>query len=151
MMIIENYQVRTEENPAGRHRIVIDTKIGTPGGQADVVITIGGAEAARTTVLRTVPAAWINSSARERVALICAIGFWLHELLLHQGRDPSNKEPHGLRGDQAFGRLTRARSSAARTLRPSSAISASVMISGGAITKQPASGLTITPSASPAS
>jgi hypothetical protein len=58
MMIIENYQVRMEEIPAGRHRIVIDTKIGTPGGQADVVITIDGAEAARTTVLRTVPAAF---------------------------------------------------------------------------------------------
>ncbi len=58
MMIIENYQVRTEKIPAGPHRIVIDTKIARPGGPAEVVITIDGAEAARTTVDRTVPAAF---------------------------------------------------------------------------------------------
>ena len=49
------------------------------------------------------------------------------------------------------GLLTSARSNAARTRRPSSMISASVMISGGAMTKQPASGRTMTPSVRPAS
>jgi arylsulfatase len=58
MMIIENYQARTGKIPAGRHRIVIDTSIARPGGPADVVITLDGAEAARTTVARTVPAAF---------------------------------------------------------------------------------------------
>lgn len=52
-------------------------------------------------------------------------------------------------GDECLVVMTR--SSAARTLRPSSVISASVMISGGAMTKQPASGRTITPSTRPAS
>ena len=32
MMIIENYQARTDKIPAGKHRIVIDTKIARPGG-----------------------------------------------------------------------------------------------------------------------
>ena len=58
MMIIENYQARTAQIPAGKHRIVIDTTIAKPGGPADVVITVDGAEAARTTVARTVPAAF---------------------------------------------------------------------------------------------
>ncbi len=58
MMIIENYQARTDRIPAGKHRIVIDTTIAKPAGPADVVITIDGEEAARTTVKRTVPAAF---------------------------------------------------------------------------------------------
>ncbi|WP_368911822.1 arylsulfatase [Taklimakanibacter deserti] len=58
MMIIENYQARTEKIPAGKHEIVIDTKIVKPAGPAEVVITVDGAEAARTTVKRTVPAAF---------------------------------------------------------------------------------------------
>jgi len=58
MMIIENYQARTAKIPAGKHQIVIDTKIAKPGGEAEVVITVDGAEAARTTVARTVPAAF---------------------------------------------------------------------------------------------
>ncbi len=57
----------------------------------------------------------------------------------------------GGHGDQSFGLLASTRSRAARNLRPSSAISGSVMMSGGAITKQPASGRTTTPSCSPAS
>ena len=43
---------------AGRHEIVIDTRIAEPGGPAEVVIALNGAEAARTTVARTVPAAF---------------------------------------------------------------------------------------------
>jgi arylsulfatase len=58
MMIIENYQARTAEIAAGSHRIVIDTTIAAPGGPAEVVISVDGAEAARTTVARTVPAAF---------------------------------------------------------------------------------------------
>ena len=58
MMLIENYQARTGRIPAGKHRIVIDTKIAKPAGPAEVVITVDGAEAARTTVARTVPAAF---------------------------------------------------------------------------------------------
>ncbi len=58
MMIIENYQARTEKIPAGKHQIVIDTKIGKPAGPAEVVIMVDGKEAAKTTVSRTVPAAF---------------------------------------------------------------------------------------------
>lgn len=58
MMIIENYQVRTEKIPAGKHEIVIDTKIAKPAGAAEVVISIDGKETAKTQVARTVPAAF---------------------------------------------------------------------------------------------
>ncbi len=58
MMIIEIYQARTKKIPAGKHQIVIDTKIEKPGGAADVVITVDGMEAAKTTVARTVSAAF---------------------------------------------------------------------------------------------
>jgi arylsulfatase A-like enzyme len=57
MMLIENYQARTAI-PAGRHRIVIETAIAQPGGPAEVSINLDGAPAARTTVARTVPAAF---------------------------------------------------------------------------------------------
>lgn len=58
MLLIENYQVETDPIPAGKHEIVIDTSISKPGGKADVVITMDGAEMASTTVDRTVPAAF---------------------------------------------------------------------------------------------
>ncbi len=58
MMIIENYKAQTEKIPAGKHRIVIDTTIAKPAGAADVVISLDGSEAAKTTVARTVPAAF---------------------------------------------------------------------------------------------
>jgi arylsulfatase A-like enzyme len=58
MMIIENYQAQTDRIPAGKHKIVIDTTIAKPGGPGDVLITVDGAEAARTTLARTVPAAF---------------------------------------------------------------------------------------------
>ncbi|OCP21256.1 MULTISPECIES: arylsulfatase [unclassified Ensifer] len=58
MMIIENYQARTAKIPAGKHQIEIVTSIPKPAGPAEVVITVDGKEAARTTVARTVPAAF---------------------------------------------------------------------------------------------
>ncbi|PDS87309.1 arylsulfatase [Rhizobium sp. L18] len=58
MMIIENYQARTEKLPGGKHSIDIVTSIPKPAGPADVVINIDGKEAARTMVARTVPAAF---------------------------------------------------------------------------------------------
>ncbi|OCP00727.1 MULTISPECIES: arylsulfatase [unclassified Ensifer] len=58
MMIIENYQARTDKIPAGKHRIEISTAIPKPAGPAEVVITVDGKEAAKTTVRRTVPAAF---------------------------------------------------------------------------------------------
>ena len=62
MMIIERYTARTAEQiPAGRHRIEVDTTIAKPGAPAVVVLSIDGAEVARTTVKRTVPAAFTAS------------------------------------------------------------------------------------------
>ncbi len=58
MLLIENYQTRTGVIPAGQREIVIETNIETPGGPADVAISVDGAEAARLTVDRTVPAAF---------------------------------------------------------------------------------------------
>lgn len=58
MMIIENYQTRTDKIPAGKHEIEIRTSIAKPAGPAEVVILVDGKEAARTTVKRTVPAAF---------------------------------------------------------------------------------------------
>ena len=58
MMIIENYKATREKIPAGKHQIVIDTVIAKPAGSAEVVISVDGVEAARTTVKRTVAAAF---------------------------------------------------------------------------------------------
>lgn len=58
MMIIENYQVKTGKIPAGKHQIEISTAIAKPAGPAEVVITVDGKEAAKTTVKRTVPVAF---------------------------------------------------------------------------------------------
>ncbi len=58
MMIIENTQARTAKIPAGAHRIVVETTIAKPGGEAVVAISVDGTEAARTRVPRTVPAAF---------------------------------------------------------------------------------------------
>jgi arylsulfatase len=58
MMIIENTQVRAGKIGAGKHQIVIETKIEKPGGQAQVVIKVDGAETANARVPRTVPAAF---------------------------------------------------------------------------------------------
>jgi arylsulfatase A-like enzyme len=62
MMIIERYTARSENKlPAGTHRIEVDTTIAKPGAPADVVLMVDGKEVARTTVKRTVPAAFTAS------------------------------------------------------------------------------------------
>ena len=62
MMIIERYFARSADKlSAGKHRIEVETKIGKPGAPAEVVLTVDGAEVARTTVKRTVPAAFTAS------------------------------------------------------------------------------------------
>ena len=64
MMIIERYIARTPETLApGKHRIEVDTTIAKPGAAAEVVLTVDGKEAARTTVKRTVPAAFTASES----------------------------------------------------------------------------------------
>jgi len=62
MMIIERYTARSNEKIApGKRRIEIDTTILKPGAPAEIVIKVDGKEAARTTVKRTVPAAFTAS------------------------------------------------------------------------------------------
>ncbi len=64
MMIIERYGVGTAEKIApGRHRIEVDTTIAKPGAPAQVVLSVDGAEVARTQVERTVPAAFTASES----------------------------------------------------------------------------------------
>ncbi len=62
MMIIERYTARSKEKlVAGKHRIEVDTTIAKPGAPAEVVLTVDGEAVARTTVKRTVPAAFTAS------------------------------------------------------------------------------------------
>ncbi len=62
MMIIERYTARsTHELGPGKHRIEVDTTIAKPGAPGDVVLTVDGTEVGRTTVKRTVPAAFTAS------------------------------------------------------------------------------------------
>jgi arylsulfatase A-like enzyme len=62
MMIIERYTAKSEGKiAAGKHKIEVDTTIAKPGGQADVVLKVDGKEIARTTVKRTVAAAFTAS------------------------------------------------------------------------------------------
>ncbi|WP_295401886.1 arylsulfatase [uncultured Thiocystis sp.] len=62
MMIIERYGVATADKLApGKHRIEVDTTIAKPGAPAEVVISVDGSEVTRTTVARTVPAAFTAS------------------------------------------------------------------------------------------
>ena len=62
MMIIERYTARTQDKlPPGKHKIEVDTTIAKPGAPAEVVLTVEGKEVARTTVKRTVPAAFTAS------------------------------------------------------------------------------------------
>jgi arylsulfatase len=62
MMIIERYTARSTSKLApGKHRIEVDTTIAKPGAPAEVVLTVDGTEVARTTVKRTVPAAFTAS------------------------------------------------------------------------------------------
>jgi arylsulfatase len=62
MMVIERYTARSKEKlTKGKHRIEVDTTISKPGAPAEVVLKVDGAEVARTTVRRTVPAAFTAS------------------------------------------------------------------------------------------
>ena len=66
MMIIERYQARTKEKLApGKHKIEVTTTLTEkrPISPADVVLKVDGRELARTTVKRTVPAAFTASEA----------------------------------------------------------------------------------------
>ena len=64
MMIIERYTARSRDKLApGRHRIEVDTTIAKPGAPAEVVLTVDGKEVDRTTVKRTVPAAFTASES----------------------------------------------------------------------------------------
>jgi arylsulfatase len=64
MMIIERYGVGSAAKLApGKHRIEVDTTIAKPGAAAEVVLSVDGSEVARTTVERTVPAAFTASEA----------------------------------------------------------------------------------------
>ena len=62
MLIIERYIAKsTQKLASGKHTIGVDTTIAKPGAPADVVLTVDGSEVARTTVKRTVPAAFTAS------------------------------------------------------------------------------------------
>jgi arylsulfatase len=62
MMIIERYGARSKEKLApGKHQIEVATTIERPGAPAEVVLAVDGAEVARATVARTVPAAFTAS------------------------------------------------------------------------------------------
>ena len=62
MMIIERYTARSKTKLApGKRHIEVDTTIEKPGAPAEVVLKVDGNEVARTTVKRTVPAAFTAS------------------------------------------------------------------------------------------
>jgi arylsulfatase len=64
MMIIERTIARSKNKlSAGKHRIEVDTTIAKPGAPAEVVLIVDGQETARTTVKRTVPAAFTASES----------------------------------------------------------------------------------------
>ena len=66
MMIIERYSVRSSQRVApGKHRIEVDTTFESPKplAPANVVIKVDGHEVAKTTVARTVPAAFTPSES----------------------------------------------------------------------------------------
>ena len=66
MMMIERYIGRSAAQiGTGKHRIVVDTSIGKPGGPADVAITIDGQEAMRVAVKRTVAGAFSASETLD--------------------------------------------------------------------------------------
>jgi hypothetical protein len=62
MMVIERYTARSEDKLApGRHKIEVDTTIPKPGAPGEVVLKVDDKEVGRTTVKRTVPAAFSAS------------------------------------------------------------------------------------------
>jgi len=61
-MVIERYTARSREKlTKGKHRIEVDTTIAKPGAPAEVILKVDDKEVARTTVKRTVPAAFTAS------------------------------------------------------------------------------------------
>jgi arylsulfatase A-like enzyme len=58
MFLIENYNVSTPAIPAGKHQVVIETKLERPGAPATVTISVDGKQVASCDVKRTVPAAF---------------------------------------------------------------------------------------------
>ena len=66
MMMIERYIGRSAAPiGAGKHRIVVDTSIGKPGGPADVAISVDDQEAMRVAVKRTVAGAFSASETLD--------------------------------------------------------------------------------------
>ncbi len=66
LMIIDRSIARSAEKLSpGNHTIVVDTRLKAPrpGAPADIIITVDGKEAARTTVKMTVPAAFTASES----------------------------------------------------------------------------------------
>jgi hypothetical protein len=62
MMIIERTVARSKTKLGpGKHWIEVDTTIAKPGAPAEVILTVDSKEVARTTVKRTVPAAFTAS------------------------------------------------------------------------------------------
>ena len=62
MMIIERYAARSKEKLLpGKRRIEVDTTIEKPSAPAEVILLVDGKEVGRTTVKRTVPAAFTAS------------------------------------------------------------------------------------------
>ena len=62
MLIIERTTAKSEGKlAAGTHKVEVDTSIVKPGAPADVVLKVDGKEVAKTTVKRTVPAAFTAS------------------------------------------------------------------------------------------
>ena len=66
MLIIERTVVKTEGTVgAGKHQIEVGTTIAKPGAPAEVVLKLDDKEVARTTVKRTVPAAFTASETLD--------------------------------------------------------------------------------------
>ena len=66
MLIIERTVVKTKATVgAGQHKIEVDTTIAKPGAPAEVVLKVDDNEVARTTVKRTVPAAFTASETLD--------------------------------------------------------------------------------------
>ncbi len=63
MMIIERYTAQTDKIAGGKHVIEVETTLTEkrPLSPAEIIIKVDGKEAARTTVKRTVPAAFTAS------------------------------------------------------------------------------------------
>ena len=66
MLIIERTTLRGEGTIApGKHKIEVDENIASPGAPAEVVLRVDGNEVGRTTVKRTVPAAFTASETLD--------------------------------------------------------------------------------------